>query len=75
MLMKEVNVMESKVKLEIQSKKYKGESIVVSTRMPSELAKEIDLVAEKTGRTRNEIMIMCLEFSLKNLVISDMEEN
>ena len=73
--MKEVNVMESKVKLEIQSKKYKGESIVVSTRMPSELAKEIDLVAEKTGRTRNEIMIMCLEFSLKNLVISDMEEN
>ena len=65
--------MESKVKLEIQSKKYKGESIVVSTRMPSELAKEIDLVAEKTGRTRNEIMIMCLEFSLKNLVISDME--
>ncbi len=67
--------MESKVKLEIQSKKYKGESIVVSTRMPSELAKEIDLVAEKTGRTRNEIMIMCLEFSLKNLVISDMEEN
>ena len=67
--------MESKVKLEIQSKKYKGESIVVSTRMPSELAKEIDLVAEKTGRTRNEIMIMCLEFSLKNLVISDMEEH
>ena len=67
--------MESKVKLEIQSKKYKGESIVVSTRMPSELAKEIDLVAEKTGRTRSETMIMCLELSLKNLVISDMEVN
>ncbi len=58
-------------KLEIQSKKYKGESAVVSTRLPIELVKEIDKVAEKTGRTRNEIIMMCLEFALKNIVISD----
>ncbi|MCH5180478.1 MAG: hypothetical protein J1F32_04650 [Erysipelotrichales bacterium] len=58
-------------KLEIQAKKYRGESSVVSARMPIELVKVLDNVAEQTGRTRNEIMIMCLEFALNNIVISD----
>lgn len=56
-------------KLEIQAKKYKGETAVLSSRVPIELIKNIDEVAEKTGRTRNEIVLMLLEFSLDNIVI------
>lgn len=56
-------------KLEIQAKKHKGESAVISSRIPIELVRQIDEVADKTGRTRNEIVIMLLDFSLENLVI------
>ena len=61
--------MEKKVKLEINSKKYKGESAVVSARVPIELIKQVDSVAEETGRTRNEILLLCLEFALDNIEI------
>lgn len=37
--------------LKIQAKKYKEETLVVSCRIPKDLLKEIDGVAEKTGRT------------------------
>lgn len=66
--------MEKISKLKIPLKKYKGESIVVSTRMPIELVKELDNVANETGRTRNEIVIMCLEFALNNIVIVKSKE-
>ncbi len=66
--------MEPIKKLEIEAKKYKGESSVVSTRLPVELVKKIDEIAEKTGRTRNEIVMTCLEFALENLVIKEGEE-
>jgi hypothetical protein len=58
-------------KLTIPSKKYKGESSVISARIPIELTKRIDAVAEQTGRTRNEIIMMCLDFALDNIVVSD----
>ena len=61
--------MEKKPKLEINSKKYKGESSVVSARVPIELIRELDSVAEETGRTRNEILVLCLEFALRNIEI------
>ena len=63
-----------KDKLIIKSKKYKGESTVVSTRLPFELLNKFDDVANKTGRTRNEIIQMCLEFAIDNLEIKG-EEN
>ena len=56
-------------KLTIEQKKYKGESYVVSARFPLELIKEIDRVANESGRTRNEILLLCLEFALENLEI------
>ena len=56
-------------KLVVQSKKYKGESSVVSMRMPVELIRQVDKIAEETGRTRNEIILLCLEFSTENIVI------
>lgn len=66
--------METKKKLEIEAKKYKGDSSVVSTRLPVEMVKKIDDVAEKTGRTRNEIVLMCLEFALDNLIVKEGKE-
>ncbi len=59
----------SEKKLVISSKKFRGDSSVVSVRLPNELIKKIDEIADKTGRTRNEIMQMCLEFSVENLAI------
>ena len=56
-------------KLVVQSKKYKGESSVVSIRMPVELIRHVDKIAEETGRTRNEIILLCLEFATDNVVI------
>lgn len=57
--------------LKIHAKKYKEETLVVSCRIPKDLLKEIDGVAEKTGRTRNEIITMFLSFGLKNTEIVD----
>jgi predicted DNA-binding protein len=62
--------MENK-KLVIPSKKYRGDSMVVSTRLPNELVSSLDEIAQKTGRTRNEIMQMCLEFAVENLEIKE----
>ena len=56
-------------KLVISSKKFRGDSSVVSVRLPNELIKHLDEIAEKTGRTRNEIIQTCLEFSVDNLEI------
>ena len=55
----------------IPSKKYRGDSMVVSTRLPNELVSSLDEIAQKTGRTRNEIMQMCLEFAVENLEIKE----
>lgn len=58
-------------KLVISSKKFRGESCVVSVRLPNELIGRIDAVAEQTGRTRNEIIQKCLAFSIENLEITN----
>ena len=53
-------------KLIISSKKYRGEGMVVSLRIASDL---VDRIASETGRTRNEIMQTCIEFAVENLEI------
>ena len=58
-------------KLVILSKKFRGDSAVVSVRLPNELILKLDEIAERTGRTRNEIMQTCIEFSIENLEIND----
>lgn len=60
--------MENK-KLIIATKKFRGESMVLSTRLPNELVEKIDGIAEQTGRTRNEIIQTCLEFAVENLEV------
>ena len=56
-------------KLVIPSKKYRGDSAVISSRLTNELIKKIDEIAEQTGRTRNEIIQLCLEFAIENIEI------
>ena len=56
-------------KLVISSKKYTGETAVVSARLPLDLIKKIDEICDATGRTKNEIIQICLEFSVDNIEI------
>lgn len=61
-------------KLVIKSKKKYGDSSVVSARLPNEIVAELDNAANKSGRTRNEIVLLCLEFALKQLQIESENE-
>ena len=58
-------------KLVISSKKYRGDSMVVSVRLPDELVKKLDKIADETGRTRNEVIQKCLGFAVDNLEIKE----
>ena len=53
----------------IPKKKYGGDTTVVSMRISRDLLKDIDYVAGLTGRNRNEILTMSLEFALKHTEI------
>ncbi len=55
--------------LRITPKKYSGETTIVSMRLAKELLKDIDAVAAVTGRNRNEILTMSLEFALNHMEI------
>lgn len=56
-------------KLIIEPHKYGGETSVISMRMPKEMLEDIDKVAAETGRTRNEILMLSMEFALEHLEI------
>ena len=56
-------------KLIIPTKKYTGETAVVSARLPYDLIKKLDEICNATGRTKNEIIQVCLEFSVDNIEI------
>ena len=55
--------------LKITTKKYQGDSSVVSVRLPNELIESLDRISKTTGRTRNDIIQRCLEFAIENLEI------
>ena len=54
----------------IRQKKYVGETMVVSMRIPKDMLADIDKAAQISGRTRNEIMSMSLEFALNHMKIT-----
>lgn len=58
-------------KLIITPKRYTEESQVISVRMPKDMLRDIDKVAQHTGRTRNEIILLGLEFALNNMEIDE----
>ena len=56
-------------KLRIQPHRYGGDSTVISLRLPLDMLADVEKVAADTGRTRNEILVMSIEFALANLEI------
>ena len=58
-------------KLFISSKKFRGDSSVVSVRLPNDMIEKLDAIAEQTGRTRNEIIQKCLAYSIENIEVTD----
>ncbi len=57
-------------KLQINKKKYTGETSIISMRIPKDMLKEIDAIAEATGRTRNDILTMSIEFAIEHMEIN-----
>lgn len=55
--------------LRISERKYQGDTEVVSARLPGELVKELNFIAKETGRSRNEIIEMCLTFAVNRVKI------
>ena len=43
--------------------------IEISARIPKDMLQDIDCVARESGRTRNEIITMFLDYALKNTEI------
>lgn len=62
------------MKLIIEKKQYKGETSVISTRLPIEVIKDLDKIASDTGRTRNDIVQLCLEFAIEKIIIKENKE-
>ena len=58
-----------KEKFTVKTKKYKGETSVISIRLPNDLIKQIDNVSVESGSPRNEILLMALEYAIDNLEI------
>ena len=48
-----------------------GKTTVVSARLPDDMVQALDKVAKQTGRTRNELIQMCIDFALNNLEIAE----
>ena len=55
--------------LRIAPKKYNGETTIISMRLAKDLVKDIDAIANVTGRNRNEILTMSLEFAINHMEI------
>jgi hypothetical protein len=60
-----------KKKLIIRPRRYGSETTVISLRLPKDMIKVIEDIATTTGRTRNEIMVMSLEYALDNMEIEE----
>lgn len=55
--------------LKIAPKKYTGETTIISMRVAKDMLHQIDEIARSTGRNRNEILSMSLEFALNHMEI------
>jgi len=58
-----------KPKLHITAKKYSGESMIVTIRVPKDMCRDLDSIAADTGRSRNELIGLCLEFALQHMEV------
>ncbi|SET45802.1 hypothetical protein SAMN04487771_101917 [[Clostridium] aminophilum] len=56
-------------RLVIRPNKYNGATSVTSMRLPKDMLTAVDAVAAETGKTRNEILLLSIEFALDNMQI------
>ena len=56
-------------KLIIKPKRFDGESAIVSIRIPKTMIAELDRIADSVGRSRSEIMTMCMEFAMEHMEV------
>ncbi|MDY3025435.1 MAG: hypothetical protein SOR74_00840 [Candidatus Faecivicinus sp.] len=56
-------------RFKIEPRRYVEPSVVVSMRIPKDMLRDLDRAAEISGRTRNEIISMSLEYALKHMDI------
>ena len=61
----------SEPKFVLPRKKYTGDSTVISMRVPKDMLQDIDMAADHTGRSRNEVLTMAIEFALGHMVFDD----
>lgn len=52
-------------------KSYYERTSIVSVRFPNHLVDKLDVISSKTGRSRNELVLMCVEYALDNIQIVD----
>jgi len=63
--------MPDKDRFVVRPKRNYGDNLVVSCRMPKELVKQLDEIGNRTGRTRNDLILKCVEFALDKVEIID----
>ena len=54
-----------------QRKPAVGKSTVVSVRLPDTMLAKLEDVASRTGRSRNELVQMCIDYALARLEITE----
>ncbi len=47
-------------------KPIKPEKTIISIRLDNEVLKDIDNISQKTDISRNELIVQCINFALKN---------
>lgn len=65
--------MTKKKEIVIQKKRYKGNDgyKTFSVRIPEELLKKIETISKESGRSRNEVINIFLEFGSQNYVLTE----
>ena len=56
-----------KERFSIPPRRFRGETAVVASRLPVELISLLDDLSRKTGRSRNEVIQLCLEYAIDNM--------
>ena len=55
----------------VTKKRFRGDSAVISIRLPKTLITRVDEIAAKTGRARNELIEAFVQCSVSNLTIQE----
>ena len=65
----------SELHFHIPKKRYGCDTTVISMRIPKDMLRDIDQVAKETGRTRNDVLALSLEFAIDHMEIDKQEKD